>query len=194
MYDGTPICANIINSDFCAKIAKYFFDSGTHGNPHFRKDNKQVVGSSVMICEPHIDKMAVELKTYVEECFRKPMLPTYTCMRLYKKGDALPIHTDREACEYSLSVAIARSNENPDLPYTLFFKNPDGTELGVSCDIGDGVFYKGMEIPHFRYPCPHDWYLAAFFHYVERGGEIYQSYYDKHPDLDEKEMCHLYRY
>ena len=175
-------------------MAHYFLESSKNGNRHFSVDNKQVKGSSILSCDPNIDRIAIDLKTYMEECFQKPMLPTYTCMRLYRKGDALRIHTDRESCEYSLSVVIARSKENSELPYTLFFKKPDASEIGVSCSVGEGVFYKGMELPHFRYPCPLDWYLTAFFHYVERGGEIYKSYYDKHPDLDQKEMCHLHRY
>lgn len=193
MYDGQPVSANLIDPAFCEKVSQYFFESMKNGNPFYRLDGLQVINSPVLIDDPNINKVMKDLRPYVEECFGKPMLPTYSCMRLYRKGDALACHRDREACEYSISVLVGRSTENPRLSYPLYFKMPSGTEISASCYVGDGVFYKGCETPHFRYPCPHDWYLTVFFHYVERGGEIYKSYYDKHPNLDRLDICHLHR-
>ena len=88
-------------------------------------------------------------------------------MKIYK----LEKHTDRAACEISISIHIS-SNIKEHWP--IFIKTPDvvamnsksskqktfteiekkGDVVGVRLNPGDGVLYKGCERPHWRDPMP----------------------------------------
>jgi hypothetical protein len=47
----------------------------------------------------------------VERLTGKALLPTYAYFRLYRQGDICRVHGDRPACEHSLSLTLAYSDE-----------------------------------------------------------------------------------
>jgi len=44
---------------------------------------------------------------------------------------------------------------------------------------GDGVIYKGTEIPHWRNEFTGDYYSQVFLHYVKADGKYKDNYRDK---------------
>ena len=45
--------------------------------------------------------------------------PTYSYLRVYKNGDVLHKHTDRKACEYSVSLTLKRESDDEIWPLYL---------------------------------------------------------------------------
>jgi len=43
----------------------------------------------------------------------RTLLPTYAYLRIYQQGDVCRVHTDRQACEHSLSLTIAYGENQP---------------------------------------------------------------------------------
>lgn len=165
------------------ELAQHFFALGKAGK--LWMDDSQVKDAPVLINDSLYNKVLHIFKPMVEEIFDREMFPTYSCARLYREGDKLGIHKDREACEYSLSVNLSRAWTHDDPQWSLYIKSLKGEEeQGCHTYEGEAVFYKGFERAHFRNACPYQWSLQGFWHYIERGGEIYESFRNQHPDID----------
>lgn len=113
------------------------------------------------------------------------LLPTYCYFRTYQHGDVCRVHVDRPACEHSLSLTVAYSD---DLPWALAVgceeaapearvtRRGDADFAGeryveFPMQAGDGVVYRGDRYRHGRVsPNPNRWSLHLFMHWVERGG------------------------
>jgi hypothetical protein len=92
--------------------------------------------------------------------------PTYAYFRVYKRGDTLKRHQDREACEISCSVALSYSMEEP---WPLWIEGPAGT-TATRLAPGSGLIYRGIECPHWRDALEGDHTAQVFLHYVDRNG------------------------
>jgi len=126
----------------------------------------------------------------------EPILPTYAYFRTYQKGDICRVHCDRPACEHSVSLTLAYSD---DIPWALEVgskpvpENQRGTKRGdddfgadestaFSMAPGDAVFYHGVEFMHGRTrPNPNRWSLHLFMHWVSRNGPYASQAFDGQP-------------
>ena len=82
----------------------------------------------------------------IENILEIDLFPTYYYERCYWKNSVLVRHTDRPACEISISIQVSSNTK----PWPIFFKKPNGEESSVTMNDGDGVIYKGIEIEHWR--------------------------------------------
>lgn len=101
----------------------------------------------------------------VEEIVGDELIPTYAYARLYSNGDVLEKHTDRPACEVSVTIQLGRSHHYA-WPIYMGGQRFDLSE-------GDGVIYKGCDVEHWRDKCdgPDGYYSGqVFLHYVRKNG------------------------
>src|SRR3546814_2902828 len=49
----------------------------------------------------------------VEAIVGRPLLPSYSYFRTYQQGDVCRVHADRPACEHSVSLTLAYSDDKP---------------------------------------------------------------------------------
>lgn len=129
----------------------------------------------------------------LEHLVGKPLLPTYCYFRTYQQGDICKIHADRPACEHSLSLTLAYSD---DLAWALAvsdapvpanaratrgnadFGGAPYTEFAMAA--GDAVLYRGTEHYHGRLvPNPNRWSAHLFLHWVERDGACSDHAFDR---------------
>ena len=82
----------------------------------------------------------------IEKTIGIAVFPTYYYERFYWRNSVLKRHTDRPACEISVSIQISSNTK----PWPIYFKKHDGTESSLTMEDGDGVIYKGIEIEHWR--------------------------------------------
>ena len=61
----------------------------------------------------------------IEQNLGKKLWPTYSYFRIYDKGSDLPVHTDRESCEFT--VALCLGADPIDKPYEIFIGEKDQT-------------------------------------------------------------------
>lgn len=119
------------------------------------------------------------------------VVPSYVYAASYKNGAELTPHTDREQCEFSISFQVDYQPESPDQmsPWALYLEplisTPElpingisfgwesiyGKEESESSKVflgsGDGLFYKGRELVHYRRALPEGHKSTSlFFHYV----------------------------
>jgi hypothetical protein len=96
--------------------------------------------------------------------------PSYSYVTLYQPGADLPPHTDREQCEYTLSLSFDSTPEpEAQVPWPLGLMTAEGA-LGVWQFLGDGLLFRGRYLNHWRSRIP-DGHTASsiLFHYVDLG-------------------------
>ena len=92
------------------------------------------------------------------------LVPTYSYLRVYKNGDILKPHIDKEACEYSVSITLKREGKDDIWPLCL----ETDKKYKVLLEEGDGLVYKGIENSHWRDRFEGERLAQVFLHYVRR--------------------------
>ena len=97
------------------------------------------------------------------------LFPTFSWMRLYKNGSELKSHSDRPACEISLTLHLGG-----DKPWDLIMERPSGNFQNISLkNPGDAVLYLGCVATHSRRgPYEGENYGQVFLHYVRSQGPL----------------------
>ena len=112
-------------------------------------DEKQVNGSLARYNVPMYKQLHFLVRKEVEKALGMDLLPTYFYDRFYYVGQQLKRHSDRPACEVSVTLQISTNSENP---WPIWFNRPDGSDGYVVMKNGDAAVYKGCEREHWRDP------------------------------------------
>lgn len=108
-----------------------------------------------------------QLTTSVDAIAGEPVKPSYVYIASYQGGAKLEKHTDREQCEFSVTLCLDYSPEpRRQTGWPIQLHTPTG-RVTVFQAIGDGLVYRGRELPHSRDPLPpQETSTSIFFHYV----------------------------
>ena len=122
---------------------------------------------------PFVD-LLIEKTSHMNEIVGERVLPTYCYARNYLNGAELKPHTDRPACEVSVTLHLGG-----DMPWSFFIKS--STNMTHQCDLkpGDAVVYLGMRGQHWRPPFNGTQYGQVFMHYVTLDGPNTQHLFDR---------------
>jgi hypothetical protein len=96
-----------------------------------------------------------QLTSFLSEVAGRRLKPTYSFTSAYRGGATLDAHMDREQCDYTLSLLIDERRPSNGRPWLLYFQAPNGRE-SLHLKVGDGAFFRGCELPHWRDEAPHD--------------------------------------
>ena len=161
--------------------------------PQYDKDEKQVPGSFSVYNNPKYREIHRLVRRVVQNILEIDLHPTYFYERFYYAGQELKRHSDRPACEISVTLQISTNLKDP---WDIWFQKPDGKETSIKMKSGDAVIYKGCEREHWRFPMKSnynilqnkinklkkkedDTYLhQIFFHYVDAQGPFVHYAYD----------------
>ena len=151
----------------------------------------QVNGSVARYWHPQYRKIHSEIRLILERIIGRKLYNTYYYDRFYFPGQELKKHTDRPACEISVTIHVSTNIKES---WPIWIKTPDtfedstmktliasGENRSVHLEAGDGMVYKGCERPHWRDPMPgllessinknkNLYYHQIFFHYVLQDG------------------------
>jgi hypothetical protein len=96
-----------------------------------------------------------------------PVKPSYVYMASYQSGARLEKHTDRAQCEISITLCLDYSPEPAGAtPWPLHLDAPKAT-VTVYQAPGDGLLYRGRELPHYRGTLREgNTSTSIFFHHV----------------------------
>lgn len=126
--------------------------------------------------EPFSRFLHYETLPLIEKITGKKLKPTYTYLSSYTKDSDLPPHTDREDCEFTVSLLI---NKDKDWPiYAHKIKQPkkyngryrdfvpDKSEfLELECDVGGLIIFEGTDHIHYRETYKGYFYDVLLLHY-----------------------------
>ena len=119
------------------------------------------------------DTLLLLMRENIEDKIGLKLIPTYGFFRLYKKGNDLELHKDRNSCEISLSLCIGYEGEQ----WPLYING-----MPIYQERGDVVVYRGCEALHWRKPFIGKHHAQIFLHYVDKNGPYGKKYtYDSRP-------------
>lgn len=131
-------------------------------NIHSFDNTQNNNGDTYFYGDPIMEALMISKQYKLEKITGFKLLPTYAFWRMYTYNAELKKHTDRPACEISVTVNI----------------NGDGTEWPIFMDgssvilqPGDGAVYFGEKVEHWREPFLGDWQAQVFMHYVDANGK-----------------------
>ena len=173
---------------------KLQMDLDLKGNPAFMWRTPLLTKPALEVYSRQYAPMATfhwGLTPAVAEIAGCELMPTYAYFRVYQQGDVCLVHSDREACEHSMSLTIELAD---NLPWALCVENrhveqqpltaePDFggeefTQLPMSA--GDAVMYRGVHHRHGRIePNPNRWSAHLFLHWVDAKGPYADHAFDR---------------
>jgi hypothetical protein len=139
--------------------------------------DSQVEGTPCAYSDFMMDGLLVDLLPEIERASGVILFPTYSYFRMYKHGDVLAKHTDRSACEISVSLCLG-TGENDSWP--LWIEGPRGTSC-INLNPGDALLYRGIECAHWREAFKGTSLAQSFLHYVDQTGPYAHWKFDKRP-------------
>ncbi len=135
----------------------------------FRLGDSQSALRYVALNEPVATFFHHQLTARVSDIVGEPVKPSYCYFSSYAEGSVLEKHTDREQCEFSVSMCIDYSPE-PEVatPWPLRL-DIEGGQVLVFQALGDALLYRGRDIPHSRnrLRAGHS-STSIFFHFVRQ--------------------------
>lgn len=152
--------------------------------------DKQVPNSHSKYADKLMESILLHLKPAVEFVSGYELLPTYSYYRIYRPGHELLPHTDRPACEVSVTVSFNQNYQEQNGKYTwpMFVEGKP-----VTLEPGDGIVYMGMELEHWRekFVAPeYSYHIQGFFHYVIADGKHADHALDKRLYIGQQKDTH----
>jgi len=163
--------------------------------------SRDFVKSNSLLTKPSIEVYSLEyppmaaflwgLTPRVAEVAGCELMPSYAYFRIYQKGDICRVHSDREACEHSLSLTLELGD---NIPWALSFgkRHLDRPDPAIEPDFrgeqfasltmraGDAVMYRGVNHRHGRLePNPNSWSAHMFLHWVDAAGPYADHAFDR---------------
>lgn len=165
----SPQAAKELEREFHITDAMYKFK----GDP--QAPNSASVYNYLPALEVLTNKTA-EVSKYVGET----VFPTYVYSRIYREGSELLKHTDRPACEISITLHLGG-----DKPWGIWIVTSDKKKKCVNLNPGDAMIYLGCIAPHWRDKFEGTNYTQFFLHYVRSRGNNGEAVFDKNKDLED---------
>lgn len=138
-------------------------------NQPARCDDSQVDGSAAYYNIPAASTILGMVLPIIEKETGRELLPTYAYCRIYNFENELPPHTDREACEWSVTINISQTHNWP-----IYMEDEP-----IDIRPGDGVIYQGNSTTHYRKPFEGVEYIQLFLHYVDADGPYSKEIFDR---------------
>lgn len=159
--------SNVIPRQTCEDLTKHMFSLYDAGQ--LTKDPQCPLSDSVY-GNPILDNFLQSLAAPLSAQLGIQLLPTYTYARIYRPGEMLVRHRDREACEISGTMTLGFDPGSGIWPICFTGDENDIVGNSVEINIGDLVMYHGNELYHWRPAYKGKWQVQVFFHYVDANG------------------------
>jgi hypothetical protein len=157
--------ANLIHPFNVAALRRYY--RYKIRRKEIRLGDEQCPRRYVAHSEPVARYFHHQIANAVSAVVGSPVKPSYVYFASYLSGAELKKHTDREQCEYSVTLCLDFSPEPEGATtWPICLETPEGT-VTVYQALGDGLIYRGTKLPHSR-PALAEGYnsTSIFFHYV----------------------------
>jgi hypothetical protein len=122
-------------------------------------DDMQVPDSYSHYADIAMETLLKKIQPNLQDLVGLELVPTYSYARIYKKGDVLKRHKDRESCEISCTMNLGGDK------WPIFIMGKDQKEYEVVLNPGDILIYRGHDLEHWREEFTGDCCVQVFLHY-----------------------------
>lgn len=177
---GYALVENFFPSDLCKSLVNYIFNLCEEGKTV--KDDQCPLSDSVY-GDPVFDGLMEKSRNLIEKTIGIDLLPTYSYARIYREGEKLDPHLDRDSCEISITATLGFDSSEV---WEIFFEGANGP-VPLKINVGDLAIYKGCEVLHWRKKFTGSWQVQVFLHYVNVNGKKSDFFMDKRFLKEKKE-------
>lgn len=173
--DGCQVIKKLFSDEVCSFFTAYALISELQ-NPEKIVFDGQVNNAYALYADPFAESLLINCHKKISKYLNMELIPTYSYYRVYRPGSELPPHTDRPACEISVSVCLGYDYLDEDINYPLYAKNNE-----FILNPGDALIYRGIDITHYRKifkASKYSYHVQAFLHYVDANGPHSEEQYD----------------
>ena len=129
---------------------------------YYEKENQQVPNTYSIYADAAGETLLLKLQPIMEKITKMKLIPNYSYARVYKKGDELKRHKDRDKCEISTTLNLGGD------PWPIYLessgeKNKKGIKIILKH--GDMLVYRGCDLEHWREPFEGERCVQIFLHY-----------------------------
>ena len=148
---------------------------------YYEKENQQVPNTYSIYADAAGETLLLKLQPLMEKITKMKLTPNYSYARVYKKGDELKRHKDRDKCEISTTLNLGGDN----WPIYLNLNSKAGYVFGpkmgkfqvqqysptkdkgikINLKPGDMLVYRGCDLEHWREPFEGERCGQVFLHY-----------------------------
>lgn len=200
-------CKQIIPKDLCRVVTKYCSMKETNEFEPEEIDG-QVPNSHSVYADTLMETLLHFLLPHMEANTGLDLCPTYSYYRVYRPGQTLDRHKDRESCEisttaffgfnyndvaddYNWGMYVDKESYDPNRVLSDFVSAGNAGKM-IKQSPGDILIYRGVDIEHWRDTFTagiNSFHVQGFFHYIDKNGPYYPDWkYDKRPRLGYKEI------
>jgi hypothetical protein len=163
---GYCVVKSVISAELRDFLTQYaLFDEMQNFKPDGQVPTAHSIGD-----DPAMETLLLSLQDTIEENTGLKLFPTYSFFRVYRDGDILYPHTDRESCEISATVCFNYSYDDSEYLWPIYM-----------------AIYRGCDLEHrrdeFVPPIAGQWQVQGFFHYVNANGPYAEFKYDKRESI-----------
>lgn len=168
----------LLPTDIC-KIAEQYFLFDMMNGFHSEKTDTRFPNTHGRYADLLGETLLLYTKPEIEKHTGLKLIPTYSFFRIYKPGDKLDFHVDRESCEISCSITIGLNYEKKCEIWPLNF---DSLKLmnRLILKPGDAAIYRGCDVYHGRGPFEindeNAYHIQLLLHYVDANGPYAESH------------------
>jgi hypothetical protein len=124
---------------------RYHVRNGSFSFGDGQVDRRHVAHNEAAACFIHF-----QLTNAISDIARTMVKASYSYLAAYESGATLDRHTDREQCEFTVSLCVDATPEpEGQVPWPIQLDIPEGA-LRVWQHVGDGLLFKGRQLPHYR--------------------------------------------
>ena len=160
---GYELIQNAVPEETCSKFSKILFD--LYDKSQYKID-KQCDMSQSFYGVPEFDNFLEDFTPFIKKLVKQNIVPTYSYARIYRKGEELKRHFDREECEYTVTITLDHHGEKS----WPFFLKTKGSEEEFIIKKGSILVYRGNKLIHWRNILKHKWQTQLFLHYIKSDG------------------------
>jgi len=171
--DRYAVVRGLVHARACAFLYHYVTGLAQHGR--LVTGDEQVPDTPCRYADPLVESLLLKLQPRIEAECGLSLHPTYSYFRVYKHGDHLPRHSDRPSCEISVTLNLG---QQAAAPWAIWVQ-PGIEAIAVDLAPGDGMLYRGTEVPHWRDSFAGECIAQVFLHYVDQDGPCMEWKFDK---------------
>src|SRR6056300_982594 len=131
---------NVISKSDCKALTDHMFSLYENGKTE--KDPQCLLSDSIY-GDPLFDTILERLAEPLSNTIGIELIPTYTYARIYRPGEILKKHIDRESCEISGTMTLGFDPNSSIWPIHFTLDEQDEEGKNAIIEVGDLLLYRG---------------------------------------------------
>lgn len=161
---------NFLNQTEQILLNNYFMIRHINNITSFDELSENLNADTSFYGDPLSESFLVSKKKSIQKETKLNLLPTFSYWRMDTHNANLIEHTNREACEISVTIQVTSSGE----PWPIYVDNK-----AYNLKNGDALIYDGLNNSHYRENFQGDHSANLYLHYVNANGKFKEHHLDK---------------